>query len=232
MFTLQQYSSSEQLTQDMVAHIVAALNKGITTRGTASIAVSGGKTPIPLFKLLSEQSLPWHKVYITLVDDRWVNDTDDASNEKLVFNYLLQNQAKLAKFIGLKNSAPTPFEGEQTTQQKLAEIPLPFDVVILGMGEDGHTASLFPHAENLASGLDMNSGKKVIGMTPLTAPLDRMTLTLPTILNSQNIYLLLVGESKKRVLEQATQGQDVFDMPIRAILQQDKVKVVGFWCDQ
>ncbi|WP_392561877.1 6-phosphogluconolactonase [Orbus sturtevantii] len=231
MFTLNEYSSSEQLTQDMVDHIVIELNKGIAKRGVASIAVSGGKTPIPLFKLLSKQSLPWAKVYITLVDDRWVDNTDDASNEKLVLTYLLQNEAKLANFIGLKNNAVTPFAGELATQEKLTEIPMPFDVVILGMGEDGHTASLFPYAENLSSGLDMHSNKVVIGMTPLTAPLDRITLTLPAILNSQNIYLHLVGSSKKTVLATALDGNDIVAMPVRTILQQDKVNVIGFWCN-
>lgn len=230
MLTLHEYASSEQLTQNMVTNIVTELNNGIKNRGFATLAVSGGKTPIPLFKLLSEQILPWNKVYITLVDDRWVDDTDDASNEKLVFTYLLQNNAKAANFIGLKNSAETPFEGAIITQQKLAEITMPFDVVILGMGEDGHTASLFPHAKNLPLGLDMHSGKQVIGMTPLTAPLDRITLTLPAILNSRNIYLHLVGENKKTVLEQAAQGDDITEMPIRAILHQDKVNVIGFWC--
>lgn len=229
MFTLQQYESSEQLTQDMATHIVSELNKSIAQRGVASIAVSGGKTPIPLFKLLSQQVLPWSKVYITLVDDRWVDDTDDASNEKLVLTYLLQNEAKLANFIGLKNTAKTPFEGETFTQQKLSEFPVPFDVIILGMGEDGHTASLFPHAENLANGLDMASGKLVVGMTPLTAPLDRITLTLPAILNSRNIYLHLVGQSKKDVLEKALQGDDVTDMPVRAVLKQNQSNVIGFW---
>ncbi|WP_392551841.1 6-phosphogluconolactonase [Orbus wheelerorum] len=231
MFILNEYSSSEQLTQDMVNNIVTELKSAVNKRGVASIAVSGGKTPIPLFNLLSKQQLPWSKIYITLVDDRWVDSTDDASNEKLVITHLLQNEATLANFIGLKNNAPTPFKGELATQEKLAEIPMPFDVVILGMGEDGHTASLFPHAENLSSGLDMHSNKVVVGMTPLTAPLDRITLTLPAILNSQNIYLHLVGNSKKTVLAQALDGKDIVNMPIRAILQQDKVKVVGFWCN-
>lgn len=230
MFTLNEYNSSEQLIQDMTVHIVRELNNGIAKQGFASIAVSGGKTPIPLFKCLSEQTLPWNKVYITLVDDRWVDDTNDASNEKLVLTYLLQNKAKLANFIGLKNSATNPFDGAELTQQKLTAIPMPFDVVILGMGEDGHTASLFPHANNLALGLDMQSGKTVIGMTPLTAPLDRITLTLPAILNSRNIYLHLVGENKKKVLENANHGKEITEMPIRAILQQDHVDVIGFWC--
>lgn len=226
---MNQYPDSESLTIDLAQHIVANLQAAIKEKGSASIAVSGGKTPIPLFKLLSQQSLEWHKVFITLVDDRWVDDANDASNEKLVMTYLLQNKAKNAAFIGLKNNAPNPFDGAIYTDEKLKEIPMPFDVLILGMGEDGHTASLFPHAKNLHAGLDMHSGKLTVGMTPLTAPLDRITLTLPTILNSKQIYLHLVGESKKTVLEKAEQDNNQQEMPIRAILQQNKVNVTAFW---
>ena len=229
MFTLNKYPNSQLLIEDLTAHIVKELQQAINNKGHASIAVSGGKTPIPLFKLLSQQDLDWHNVFITLVDDRWVDDTDDASNEKLVLTYLLQNKAKLANFVGLKNSCDNPFDGAEITDKILNKIPMPFDVLILGMGEDGHTASLFPGAANLMAGLDMKSGRKVVGMTPLIAPLDRITLTLPTIVDSQNIYLHLVGESKMQVLEQAEKGDDINQMPIRAILQQNKVNVIGFW---
>lgn len=229
MFTLKKYPNSQLLIEDLAAYIVKDLKQAIDKKGHASIAVSGGKTPIPLFKLLSQQDLDWHNVFITLVDDRWVDDTDDASNEKLVLTYLLQNKAKLANFVGLKNSCDNPFNGAEITDKILNKIPMPLDVLILGMGEDGHTASLFPGAANLRAGLDMKSGRKVVGMTPLTAPLDRITLTLPTILDSQNIYLHLVGESKMQVLQQAEKGDDINQMPIRAILQQNKVNVIGFW---
>lgn len=229
MFTLKKYPNSQLLIEDLAAYIVKDLRQSIDKKGHASIAVSGGKTPIPLFKLLSQQDLDWHNVFITLVDDRWVDDTDDASNEKLVLTYLLQNKAKLANFVGLKNSCDNPFDGAEITDKILNKIPMPLDVLILGMGEDGHTASLFPGAANLRAGLDMKSGRKVVGMTPLTAPLDRITLTLPTILDSQNIYLHLVGESKIQVLQQAEKGDDINQMPIRAILQQNKVNVIGFW---
>lgn len=230
MFTLNEYASPEQLTQDLAKHIIAVLKQAIEKKGHGTLAVSGGRTPIPLFELLSQQTLDWDKVYITLVDDRWVKDTDDSSNEKLVNNYLLKNHAKLAHFVGLKNDCDNPFDGAEISEQKLRNtLPMPFDVLILGMGEDGHTASLFPNAENLSQGLDMNSGKLLVGMTPLTAPLDRITLTLPAILNSENIYLHLVGESKKGVLAQAQQDTNVVEMPVRAILNQQKVPVVGFW---
>jgi 6-phosphogluconolactonase len=229
MFILNKYPNSQLLTRDLVAHIVKSLKQAIDKKGHASIAVSGGQTPIPLFRLLSQQNLDWHNVFITLVDDRWVDDTDDASNEKLVLTYLLQNKAKWANFVGLKNGCDNPFDGAEITDKILNKVPMPFDVLILGMGEDGHTASLFPGATNLPAGLDMKSGRKVVGMVPLTASLDRITLTLPTILDSQNIYLHLVGESKMQVLEQAEKGDDIIQMPIRAILQQNKVNVIGFW---
>ncbi|OCG18112.1 6-phosphogluconolactonase [Gilliamella sp. WF3-4] len=229
MFTLNKYENNQLLIEDLTSHIVNKLKQAIEQKGHASIAVSGGKTPIPLFALLSQQDMEWSRVFITLVDDRWVDNTDDASNEKLVIAHLLQNNAKVANFVGLKNNCDNPFNGAEITEKMLDKIPMPFDVIILGMGEDGHTASLFPGAANLARGLDMKSGRKVVGMTPLTAPLDRITLTLPTILNSKNIYLHLVGESKMHVLEQAEKGNDVNQMPIRAILQQDKVNVTAFW---
>jgi 6-phosphogluconolactonase len=229
MFILNKYPNSQLLTRDLVAHIIKSLKQAIDKKGHASIAVSGGQTPIPLFRLLSQQNLDWHNVFITLVDDRWVDDTDDASNEKLVLTYLLQNKAKWANFVGLKNGCDNPFDGAEITDKILNKVPMPFDVLILGMGEDGHTASLFPGATNLPAGLDMKSGRKVVGMAPLTASLDRITLTLPTILDSQNIYLHLVGESKMQVLEQAEKGDDIIQMPIRAILQQNKVNVIGFW---
>lgn len=229
MFTLNKYDNSQLLNKDLISHIVNALKQAIAEKGHASLAVSGGKTPIPLFTMLSEQDLEWNRIFITLVDDRWVDDTDDASNEKLVMTYLLQNKAKLANFVGLKNSCDNPFDGSQLTEKELTKVPMPLDVVILGMGEDGHTASLFPGAANLMAGLDMNSGRKVIGMTPLTAPLDRITLTLPTILDSKNIYLHLVGESKLDVLERAEKGDDIDEMPIRAVIKQNIVNVIGFW---
>lgn len=142
MFTLNKYENSQLLIEDLTSHIVNALKQAIEKKGHASIAVSGGKTPIPLFTLLSQQDLEWNRVFITLVDDRWVDDTDDASNEKLVITYLLQNKAKLANFIGLKNSYDNPFDGAELTDEILDKVPMPLDVVILGMGEDGHTNNL------------------------------------------------------------------------------------------
>ncbi|MCO6524577.1 MAG: 6-phosphogluconolactonase [Candidatus Schmidhempelia sp.] len=230
MYQLHEYKSTTDLDNALAIEISKQLKTAINKQGKATLAVSGGRTPIALFKLLSQTKLDWSNVYITLVDDRWVDEHHEASNERLVKTHLLTNEAQSAHFISLKTEEDTPSKGLAEVQARLQQnLPLPIDVLILGMGDDGHTASLFPHAKNLASGLDMNSGKLVIDMQPLTAPHERITLTLPVILASRHLYLHLVGDQKKDVLYQATQGQDTNEMPIRAVLQQDKIPLQIYW---
>lgn len=229
MATFIDFPSTDLLNSKLADQIVAILYRAIEKNGQASLVVSGGRTPLGLFNELTQRALSWDKVYITLADERWVAADDASSNEKLVRDHLLQGLAAKAHFIGLKNSSTTPFDGAAATEKALSVMPRPFDVVILGMGDDGHTASLFPGAKNLMPALDLNSGRVCMGMTPLTAPLDRITLTLPALLNSQNIYLHLVGESKQQVYQQASSGSDVNEMPIRAVLNQTQVPVQVFW---
>ncbi|VEJ55563.1 6-phosphogluconolactonase [Pragia fontium] len=229
MADLTNFPSTDDLNRRLAQRIITELQKGITSKGKASLVVSGGKTPLGLFKLLSQQPLEWDKVTITLADERWVDCHDEASNEKLVRENLIQDQAATAQFVSLKNGSLTPFDGAAGIEKSLKDIVKPFDVVILGMGDDGHTASLFPGAENLFPALDMKSKKLCMGMTPLTAPLDRLTLTLPALLNSRQIFLHLVGENKRVVYHQAQEGNDVNEMPVRAIIHQTQTPVDVFW---
>ncbi|GKX61536.1 6-phosphogluconolactonase [Pragia fontium] len=229
MADLTNFPSTDDLNRRLAQRIITELQKGITSKGKASLVVSGGKTPLGLFKLLSQQPLEWDKVTITLADERWVDCHDEASNEKLVRENLIQDQAATAQFVSLKNDSLTPFDGAAGIEKSLKDIVKPFDVVILGMGDDGHTASLFPGAENLFPALDMKSKKLCMGMTPLTAPLDRLTLTLPALLNSRQIFLHLVGENKRVVYHQAQEGNDVNEMPVRAIIHQTQTPVDVFW---
>lgn len=223
------FPSTDDLNRRLAQQVVNELQKGIDSKGKASLVVSGGKTPLGLFKLLSQQPLDWKKVTITLADERWVDEQDDASNAKLVRQHLLQDQAAAANFVSLKSASLTPFDGAKEIELSLKSIERPFDVVILGMGDDGHTASLFPGAENLFPALDMNSKRLCMGMTPLTAPLDRLTLTLPALLNSRHIFLHLVGENKRAVYRQAQEGNDVNEMPVRSIIHQTQTPVDVFW---
>ncbi|WP_205438326.1 6-phosphogluconolactonase [Edwardsiella tarda] len=229
MVTFNEVQGAQALNEQLADDIAACLRQGIAARGQASLVVSGGRTPLGLFACLSQQALDWSRVTITLADERWVAPQDEASNERLVREHLLQGAASAARFIGLKNDAATPFVGAAASEAALAALPRPFDVVILGMGDDGHTASLFPGAENLFPALAMDSGRVCMGMTPLTAPLDRITLTLPALLDSRQIYLHLVGDTKRQVYLQAVGGVEVNEMPIRAVLQQSRTPVDVYW---
>ena len=228
-FVFKEFQDRKSLAIKLADQIGELLTKGITDSSRASLAVSGGSTPVELFEQLSGMDLSWQQVVITLVDERWVEPTEDDSNEHLVRSHLLKDKALAATFIGMKNSAATASAGEKECEQKLHEVPLPFDVLILGMGNDGHTASLFPGAEKLSLATDMDLGQTCMGIAPLTAPHERMTLTLPAILDSRHIFLHITGQNKKDVLQQARVDGPIEEMPIRFVLRQQTTPVSVFW---
>lgn len=225
------FSDQTELVDQLAKTITDLLSQGITARGKASLAVSGGTTPVALFRQLSTADIPWDKVDITLVDERWVEPDEEDSNEKLVRTHLLQNRAARAVFTGMKNAADTAGTGEDLCEKALKNVLQPFDVLILGMGGDGHTASLFPGAKKLAAATDMQSGKTCMGIAPLTAPHERMTLTLPVILNSRNIFIHITGTDKKEVLAKAEQDGPVEAFPVRFVLRQKQTPVSIYWAD-
>ena len=222
-------ADSGKLAEELATYIVNRLNKAVSERGTASLVVSGGTTPVQLFEELSDRDLPWEKVYITLADERWVEPDQKDSNEALVRSHLLKNRAAAARFVGLKTPDTTASEGEKECAERLKEIPRPFDILILGMGGDGHTASLFPGAEKLHEATSMDSGRTCMGIAPITAPHERMTLTLPTLLDSKEIIIHITGEEKRKVFEKAAGDGPETEMPIRFIIRQDKVPVTVWW---
>lgn len=213
------FPDGESLIADLTPAIAALLKAGIERNGRAGLAVSGGSTPVELFKSLSNIDISWQHVDITLVDERWVTPDDPDSNENLVRTHLLQNRAAAATFTGMWNSAKTASEGEARCTEQLQNTHHPIDVLILGLGGDGHTASLFPGAARLSQATNMHSGKICMAIAPLTAPHERMTLTLPAILEAKQIFLHITGQKKKDVLEQALGDGPAEDMPIRFILQ-------------
>ena len=223
------FPDRNSLLLDLADLIGKLLTNGITANGQASLVVSGGSTPVGLFEQLSGTDISWQNVMITLVDERWVEPTENDSNEHLVRNYLLKDKAAAATFIGMKNFKATATGGEKECEHHLQSAPRPFDVLILGMGGDGHTASLFPGAEKLAAATDMDSTKTCMGIAPLTAPHERMTLTLPAILDSRQIFLHITGEDKKNVLKKATTEGPIAEMPIRFILRQQSTPLSVYW---
>ena len=224
--TIESYDTPDALTESFASTLTSILKTGIQTRGRASLVVSGGRTPLALFKLLSNADLDWSKVDVTLADERWVKEDDDASNTQLVKQNLLQNKAAAAHFVELKTDHADANEGVNEAESNIASMAQPFDALILGMGEDGHTASLFPCSEQVQGGLDMNSGRTCIAVTPTTAPHQRISMTLPTLLNSRNIFLHLTGERKKEVLTEALENSTEAQKPITAVINRAPVTLM------
>lgn len=225
---LMEFENPSALDVALVSKVTKLLTRAINEKGTTSLVVSGGRTPVAFYHLLSQQILDWSKVVVTLADERWVEADHSESNEKLVRENLLINEAHTAKFIPLKNSAIDAVTGEERAERDIDPIGQ-FTLVILGMGADGHTASLFPGAETLELGLDMNSGRTAIAVTPPAAPHQRMSLTLPRLLNSQQIIIHISGAGKQNVLQAAQAGNDVAKLPVRAILNQQVAPLSIFW---
>ena len=222
------FENTSALDAALTTKVSDLLKAAIAAEGKASLVVSGGRTPVGFFHLLSQCELEWSKVTIALADERWVNADDAASNEKLVRENLLINEAHKAEYLAFKTDAENALDAEAECQRRLNALGR-FTVVILGMGDDGHTASLFPGADALSAGLALNSGRSCIAVTPTEAPHERISMTLPRLLNTERLIVHISGQNKQKVLDQANAGNNVEELPIRAILQQTQVPAAVFW---
>jgi 6-phosphogluconolactonase len=226
---VKRYPDAAALAERLAAAIAAGLAQAIAQRGLASLVVSGGNSPRQLFQTLSTRPLDWSRVCVALADERWVEPTDAGSNEKLVRDNLLRDAAATARFAGLKNAAPSPDLGARSAWETFARVPRPFDVTVLGMGDDGHTASLFPHSPNLPKALDASAAAGCIGMRAPTEPHARLSLNLAALLDSRLVYILLVGEAKLRTFTAASGPGPIEEMPVRAVLRQGRTPVEVVW---
>lgn len=218
--TEKSFTNAEAMAAALAEEIAGRLKAGVTARGGAVLAVSGGKSPVRLFQLLAQADVPWSAVTVTLVDERWVPPTDEASNERLVYEHLLVGKAASARFVSLKTDAATPEAGAAECHAALARLTLPFDVIVLGMGDDGHTASLFPHAPGLAEALDTARPGLCAAVRPQTAPHPRMSLSLKALQSCRWLVLPLQGEGKLKTYRTALEDGPVEDMPVRSVLRQ------------
>lgn len=223
------FADREALAEALAADVAAALREGIAGRGIGAVVVSGGSTPARFFAALSlRNDVAWENVVITLVDERWVDETSDRSNARLVKETLLRGRAGAALFVPLYSGGPAPdARALERTALAVATVPRPFDAVILGMGSDGHTASFFPGGDNLA--LALEGDQPVIAMQAPGAGEPRVTLSLAHLLETRALYLHIEGEEKAAVLERALADGPVEDMPVRAVLRQHRVPPVVYW---
>ena len=221
-----EYGTAEALAADLASGIAAALADAVARRGHATAALAGGSTPRRMFEALSKADIDWRRVTILPVDERWVPETHERSNARLIADHLLKNRAREAGFVSLHAPTATPEDGMAEVAARLRALSLPFDVVVLGMGTDGHTASFFPGGDNLARALDPDTAELVVPMRAPGAGEPRSTLTLPPIRAARSLVLHIEGEEKREVLMQARTGTDVKEMPVRAVLDAAHLKTV------
>ncbi len=226
---LHEFADGAALAEGLADAVSAALADGIAARGRASIAVSGGSTPKAFFKALSSRDIDWSKVTITLVDERFVPADNPRSNHLLVAENLLRNKAKAAAFLPLYRAAESAEEAASIAAADAAALGAPFDVAILGMGTDGHTASFFPGGSRLAEAISPGTPRGVITMEAEGAGETRLTFTFASLQDARLLVLHIEGQGKKDVLAAAKQDGPETDMPIRAILRRAATPVDIYW---
>ena len=225
---LRTYPSSETLAKALSDRVANSLAERLKIKPRVVLAVSGGTTPLLFFQAVSASKIDWRSVDVVPVDERWVESGSPRSNARLIRDHLLQNEAGAARFTPLASDVPTPEDGLAAVAAGLDALALPPDVAILGMGEDGHTASFFPRGEGLAAALDPDNDRKAEIVRAAGVPEPRVTLTFAVLGAAGFLALHIEGEAKLRALRAAQGPGPVEDMPIRAFLRR-RQPLETFW---
>ncbi|MGR4039289.1 6-phosphogluconolactonase [Pseudomonas sp. 910_21] len=221
-----EFRSPTLLAEGQALRVAELLREAIAVRGNATLVVSGGRSPVGFFQALVKQELDWSKVLITLADERWVPVEHADSNAGLLKRYLLQGPVAKASFLSLYSAAANLEEAARQADRLLSELP-GIDVLVLGMGDDGHTASLFPNSPNLAEALLVDGTRRCWPMLAPTVPHQRLSMSRALLASARNQLLSISGQSKLTTLSAALAGDAVAEMPIRAFLQ---TPLEIYWC--
>ncbi|MBB4010186.1 6-phosphogluconolactonase [Allorhizobium taibaishanense] len=227
--SLHTFENGAALATALAGRVAEALKAAIAASDAASLAVSGGSTPKAFFEALSLEDLDWSKVSVTLVDERFVPEDHPRSNHLLVATHLLKNKAAEAEFVPLYAPEDSIEAAAAVATDAVSDLGTPLDVVILGMGSDGHTASFFPGGDNLEDALDLELPPRVITMQASGAGEPRLTLSFSSLADAGLLILHIEGEEKQAVLEKALAGEDEAEMPIRAVLSRAETPVDIYW---
>ncbi len=207
-------SDSQELAARLASDVASVLRAAISERGQASLVVSGGSTPLPMFECLAEEpDIDWAKVQITLADERSVPADHADSNEGFVHTHLLKGDAARAQFVSLLPDNVPAIDQLGAVAERIDAMGEVFDIVLLGMGGDGHTASLFPDASELEHAFETDVS--VVGLTPPSVPQARISLSASRLLATRHLWLHITGQSKLAVLEDAL---DKGQLPIARLL--------------
>jgi 6-phosphogluconolactonase len=221
------FEDREDASAAAAERIVDALARRLDAQGEASVVVSGGTSPAGVFEVLARTSLAWPDVHVVLSDERWVPPDHEDSNEKLVRETLLAGEARDASLLPVYKQGVAIEERCSEINEELLHAPFPFASALLGMGEDGHFASLFPDADNLREGLDVDSRQLCIPVQTAASPHPRVSLTLSALSRSDEIVLLIFGDAKRDVYEAARTSTN--GTPVSHLLRQKRAPVYVYW---
>jgi 6-phosphogluconolactonase len=217
-----------QSASDAASALLAKSQRGALNRaGETGLVVSGGSTPQQCFKSLAEETLDWSRVTIVPSDERWVEPGDESSNERLIRTQLMQGPAATARLLTFFRQGLDAAQAPAVIGPELERLARPFACSLLGMGEDGHFASLFPDFDGLDEALDIDGAAHCTMVQTAGSPYLRISLTLTALLDSSAIVLLFFGDAKRRVFEAALGGDTAY--PVQALLSQDSVPVTAIW---
>ncbi|CDW95216.1 MULTISPECIES: 6-phosphogluconolactonase [unclassified Thiomonas] len=213
----------------LVRVLIDALAQDIAQRGRAVLAVSGGRSPIPLFQALARAPIDWPRVTLTLVDERLVPPDHADSNAALVRAHLLTGAAAQARFLPLVDDASDLAGCVDRANAQFRALAQPLTAALLGMGDDGHTASLFPRAAELPIGLSPDYALPYLAVTPPHAAHMRISLSLAALLGAGRLLLSISGETKRAVYARASEPPPSPHLPIGYLIQQSKTPFDAYW---
>lgn len=208
------FGTRETFETDAAYWIETRLANALSRRGKASLFCSGGSTPGPIYEALSERELDWENVTVGLADERWVPESHEASNAALVRRTLLRGKAEAASFLPMKTDGASAFGEETGLDRVYGSVSDVIDVLLLGMGPDGHTLSWFADAKGLGAATDPGN---TLSVAPIDAPktkvtgdiTERMTLTYPAVARARHILLMMTGDKKRQVYDHADPSHPV-----------------------
>jgi 6-phosphogluconolactonase len=221
------FASRDELAAGLAATVAGALAEAVDDSGAATLAVSGGSTPARFFEALARIDIDWSNVTVLPVDERFVPETSERSNARLIKGKLLQGRASLARFVPLFAPDLSAGDAAREADDHIGRLGPPLDVVVLGMGNDGHTASFFPDARELDALLDSSAAALVLPVHAQSAGEDRLTLTLPPIATARFIALHIEGVEKVATLDKALASGST--LPIRRVIDAAETPVEIFW---
>ncbi len=211
-----------QLSSSVADFVASQLRTALYQSKIASLVIPGGNTPKIFLPALARLPLQWEKIVVTLSDERWVSADSEDSNENLLQNYFFHYMENKAHFISLKTDHDHPSQALSTINQRLSQLPLPINLTILGLGEDGHIASIFP-----GSPISPLTHSLCEVAVPPIAPSIRISLAFPLLISSHQIIIVVIGENKRKCLEQFINSEDT-RIPFVRLVQQTRFPITIF----